>query len=173
MSLALCALLQTAKSQNVGHAQHVSFFICLFLQAFAKPCVFHCVWVSFHGSCNKPESVSCCLCCCTLGRHRGSALFKRSNFDLLLLYIEWIPSCMNRWFGGLWSDCTFSCVFPSRVLNQSGYTLERISARSWLLCWPSTLPHKVRVCLFLWAPCWGRFAAPQSYINSSFWLVSL
>ena len=45
MSLALSVLLQTTRSQNMGQAQHVSFYRCLVIGLFKSLCVFQCVCV--------------------------------------------------------------------------------------------------------------------------------
>ena len=45
MSLALSVLLQTTRSQNMGQAQHVSFYRCLVIGLFKSLCVLHCVCV--------------------------------------------------------------------------------------------------------------------------------
>ena len=45
MRLALSVLLLTTKSQNMGHAQHVGFDLCLVVSLFKSLCFIVCVWV--------------------------------------------------------------------------------------------------------------------------------
>lgn len=118
----------------------------------------------------KNECFSVCLCApnelhCSDQSRRFYDPF--SLWVLLMhrkLYKPFLGFCC--FFFNLIASCHFF-FFPSRVLNQSGSTLGRTLAKYWLLCWHSTLPHRVR-------PLQSPFVSSRSCIFISFqsWLVT-
>lgn len=151
ISVTLFVLLQTTKSQNMGHAQHVSFYLSCYGLIQIPVCVLFCMCVFFIVCATVSHSLShfvhytFCFMSDLCNQYNWSFKFDSGFFH--------IPSCMNRWFWDcFWCDSIFSVHFPTRGLNQSGYTLARILAKYWPLCWQSTLPHKVRVLQFLSVP---------------------
>lgn len=142
MNLALSVLLKTAHSQNLGHAQHVSLYLFILI----PPCISSCVCVFLLCLLWPRMSVALSVCVACNKYCCSDQSSKSFHFCIEFLHFGWIQGCTNRWlvclFCCCWSDCIF---FPPRGLNQSGSTLVRILAKYWLLCWQSTLPHKVRV----------------------------
>lgn len=134
MNLAASVLL---KKQDIGHAQHASFYLfnlipvglSLFMPLYCVCCSLEWVLSVF---------VHFIQCCCSDWGYQSK---KSPDFCF--------QGCMKRCFVAccclLLSDCIFSYRFHSRVLSQSGCTLARILAKYLPLCWQSTLPHKVRV----------------------------